>query len=250
MIAALLIGREGSTGFPGKNLYPILDRPLMTYPLLAALNAKLVDETYVSTDSKKIMEMSHRYGAKIIERPPELCTKYALGEDVFLHGFKYICENLKQNVEIMVLLFCNAPTILASTINEGIEILRNNEEADSAITVSIYNMWSPLRARKLETDGFLYPFVPFETFGDLKTLNCDRDSQGDVYFADMSASVVKARCFGNMKKNLLPQRWMGKKIYPLLQWGGLDIDYEWQIPQVEFWLRKNGFTEKKTPYDK
>ena len=28
--------------------------------------------------------------------------------------------------------------------------------------------------------------------------------------------------------------------------GGCDIDYEWQIPQVEFWLRKHGFTENST----
>ena len=28
MICALLLGREGSTGFPGKNVYPLLGRPL------------------------------------------------------------------------------------------------------------------------------------------------------------------------------------------------------------------------------
>ena len=36
MIAALLLGRKGSTGLPGKNLRPVLGRPLVTYPLLAA----------------------------------------------------------------------------------------------------------------------------------------------------------------------------------------------------------------------
>ncbi len=33
------------------------------------------------------------------------------------------------------------------------------------------------------------------------------------------------------------------------QWGGLDVDYEWQIPQVEFWLQAHGFSEQRTPYD-
>jgi len=28
MIVALLLGRKGSIGFPGKNLYPVLGRPL------------------------------------------------------------------------------------------------------------------------------------------------------------------------------------------------------------------------------
>ena len=35
-------------------------------------------------------------------------------------------------------------------------------------------MWSPLRARKVSKDGSLEPFVPFETFGNPKTLNCDK----------------------------------------------------------------------------
>jgi hypothetical protein len=41
---------------------------------------------------------------------------------------------------------------------------------------------------------------------------------------------------------MLPQKWMGQNIYPIKQWGGLDVDYEWQMPQVEFWLKAHGFT--------
>ncbi|MGC8805786.1 MAG: cytidylyltransferase domain-containing protein, partial [Candidatus Ratteibacteria bacterium] len=200
-------------------------------------------------DSKKIAEIGKKYGAIIIDRPPELCTKESLGEDVFAHGYRYIRDTSGKQIELMVLLFCNAPTILAGTIDKGIEALRKNPFADSAVSVSIYNMWSPLRARRLGEDGFLYPFVPFEIFGDVNKLSCDRDSQGDVYFADMGVSVVRPHCLENLKEGLLPQRWMGKKILPLLQWGGLDVDFEWQVPLVEFWLKKHGFTEEKTPYE-
>ena len=60
MIIALLLGREGSEGFPGKNLYPVLGRPLMEYPLLAAIESASVDEVYVSTDSKKIKDIAKK----------------------------------------------------------------------------------------------------------------------------------------------------------------------------------------------
>jgi hypothetical protein len=248
MIAALLLGREGSIGFPGKNIYPVLGRPLMEYPLLAALNAKLVDEIYVSTDSDKIKDIGRKNGVRIIDRPAHLCTKAALGEDAYVHGYYHIKNELKRDIELMVLLFCNAATITGRTIDQGIEILRKNPKFDSAVTVSAYNMWSPLRARKLDASGLLQPFVPFETFGDPRTLNCDRDSQGDVWFADMSVSIVRPRCLENLKNGLLPQKWMGQNIFPLKQWGGCDVDYKWQIPQVEYWLRNNGFTETTTPY--
>ena len=100
-------------------------------------------------------------------------------------------------------------------------------------------MWSPLRARKLGKDGFLKPFVPFKIFGNPKTLNCDRDSQGDVYYADMSVSIVRPKCLENLKSGLLPQKWMGKKIAPIKSDAGFDVDYEWQIPQLQYWLKKN-----------
>jgi hypothetical protein len=248
MIAVLLIGREGSTGFPGKNTYPVLGRALMEYPLMAASEAKSVDKIYVSTDSKKIKDIGLSYGAEIIDRPAELCTSRALGEDAYVHGYKVIRDSVREQIELMVLLHCNGPTILPQTIDEGVKILREHPEYDSAVTVSKYNMWSPLRARKEGVDGLLHPFVPFELFGDPKKLNCDRDSQGDVWFADMSVSIVRPACLEKIEEGLLPQKWMGQHIFPLKQWGGCDVDYEWQIPQVEYWLKKHGFSESRTPY--
>ena len=250
MIAALLLGRDGSTGFPGKNTFPVLGRPMMAYPILAAKHAKYIDRIFVSTDSDRIKKIAVDLGATIIDRPPELATKEALGEDAFAHGYRHIRHTLNCPVELMVLLFCNAPTILPGTLDAGIEALRSNPSVDSAVTVSVYNMWSPLRARKINDEGLLEPFVPFETFGDPATLNCDRDSQGEVCFADMSTSIVRPHCLENLRAGMLPQRWMGKRILPLKQWGGCDVDYEWQVPQVEFWLRKHGYTETVIPYSK
>ena len=257
MIASLLLGRKGSVGFPGKNTVSVLGRPLCAYPMLAAINSKYVDKLYVSTDDEEIMAIGREYEADIIDRPPKLCTREALGEDAYVHGYEVIKERSKaqgarregKEIELMVLLFCNAATIKAESIDEGIEVIRNNPSYDSAVTVSCYNMWSPLRARKIGEDGLLHPFVPFETFGDPNTLNCDRDSQGDVWFADMGVSIVRPRCLENMVEGLLPQKWMGQHVYPLKQWGGCDIDYEWQVPAVKYWLIKKKFTKSKTPYD-
>ncbi|MEK9643926.1 MAG: cytidylyltransferase [Alphaproteobacteria bacterium] len=249
MICALLLGREGSSGFPGKNVYPVLGRPLIAYPLMAAQGAPSIERIYLSTDSARLAEIARAHGARIIDRPAYLCTNEALGEDAYRHGYEVIRDQLAadgENLDILVLLFANAATITSGTLEQGIAALKNDPSLDSAVTVSRYNMWSPLRARKETDEGLLEPFVPFETFGDPKTLNCDRDSQGDVWFADMGTSIVRPRCLEHMEDGLLPQKWMGHRIYPLKQWGGLDVDYEWQIPLVEFWLRKHGITDAES----
>lgn len=264
MIVAILMGRKGSKGFPGKNLHMVLNKPLAFYPMRAANDCPEIDKTYISTDDERLMALAKENRIEVIKRPPELCTDAALGEHVYVHAYKAVKEKIKglglrvkikekrtegrglrTEIELIVLLMCNAPTVTSAIISEGIKVLREHSEYDSAVTVSRYNMWSPLRARKIGGDGLLHPFVSFETFGDPRTLNCDRDSQGDVLFADMGASIVRPHCLERLEDGLLPQKWMGQRIYPLKQWGGLDVDYEWQIPQVEYWLKQHGIVENE-----
>ena len=74
-----------------------------------------------------------------------------------------------------------------------------------------------------------------------KTLNCDRDSQGNVYYADMSLSVVRPKCLENLRRRVTATKMDGKKNCSNIFMGGCDVDFKWQIPMVEYWLLKNGF---------
>jgi len=240
MIVGLLLGRKGSVGFPGKNTYPILGRPLAWYVMEQAKRSGLVDQLFLSTDDPELMKLARENECEVIERPAHLCTKEALGEDAYKHGYEEICLRLGQKPELMLMLFCNAPTFTPEHVKEGVEALRKNPQFDSAVTVSRYNMWSPLRARKINDNGLLEPFVPHSVFQS-KDLNCDRDSQGDAWFADVALCVIRPENLENLDRGVLPQKWMGQKIYPLKNEAGLDVDYEWQMPQVEWWLKKNGY---------
>lgn len=245
MIAALLLGRKGSQGFPGKNTALVAGKPLAWYPMVTAKKTPEVDRTFLSTDDPHLVKIAEELSVEVIERPASLASSTALGDHAFAHGYQEIVRRYpSEPVEALVLLFCNAATITTTAISEGIHKLRTDESIDSAVTVSRYNMWSPLRARRLDSSGCLVPFVPFETFGDPATLNCDRDSQGDVFFADMGCSVIRPSNLENLENGLLPQRWMGRRIAPIIQEAGCDIDYEWQVAGVEWWLKRfwNGET--------
>ncbi len=97
----------------------------------------------------------------------------------------------------------------------------------------------PAARGRIDDDGTLKPFVPFEVFGDPDALSDDRDSQGDVWYADMGTSSCPA----------LPRRARLRDPPPALDGaadrpdrvvGGRDVDYEWQLPAVEFWLTEHG----------
>ena len=192
-------------------------KKLCEYPLIAASKSQYTKSIYVTTDCPKIKKISKKYKATIIERPKKLCNSQALGEDVYEHGYFNIKKDLEKKskkIELVVLLMANSATVTWKMIDKGIKFLKRNKSFDSAVSTSIYNMWSPLRARKLDKKGALKPFVPFKVFGNPKTLNCDRDSQGDVYYADMSVSIVRPKCLENL--NLVYYLKMdGKKLHQL-----------------------------------
>ena len=97
-------------------------------------------------------------------------------------------------------------------------------------------MWSPLRARKIDDKGLLKPFVKFEYFGDPKKLNCIETLK--VMFGSLMGIFNSKMASENMKDGLLPQKWMGKNIYPFKQEGAFDIDYEWQLESLKYWNKK------------
>jgi len=236
MICSLILGRKGSIGFPGKNLYEINGWPLSWYPMTAALNTPEIDRNFISTDDPALMDLGREIGFEVINRPDYLATAEALGDDAYKHGYEVICERIGEEPELLVLLFCNAPTIAPHQMSEGIKMLRADPTADSAVTVSRYNMYSPTRARKISEDGSLQPYIPFEHHPNAEAINCDRDSQGDVWFADVSVSVIRPVNLENLESGLLPQKWMGRRILPIMNEAGLDMDFEWQLGQVSWWL--------------
>lgn len=239
-VSSIMIGRRGSVGLPGKNMLVVKGRPLSWWPLAAARAEPRITAHYVSTDDPDLALMARGLGCTVIERPAELASREALGEDAYRHAHKWITDTVPGSTpEIYVLLMANAPTVTTRHISQGIDALECDPLLDSAVTVSPYNMWSPLRARRLSEDGLLKPMIQPSQIGDEALLNCDRDSQGDVYFADMGVSVVRARNLEDLESGLLPQRWMGRRIHPLFNEAGVDVDYEYQLGQVEWWLARN-----------
>ena len=63
---------------------------LLGTPLIVAKACTLIERVYISTDSTKLKEIASSMGCLLIDRPRELASKEALGEDAFVHGFNVI----------------------------------------------------------------------------------------------------------------------------------------------------------------
>lgn len=243
-IPAMLIGRGGSRGVRGKNTMKILGRPLMTYPIMAAKHSRHIGSIFLATEAESIRAIGVDHGLEIIELDREMTTDNILVEQVVKYGYSEITRRIGET-EMFVLLFCNSATILPGLIDSGIEALRADSSLDSAVSVSPYNEHSPVRAKRINFENLIVPYVDVDL---IPNASCDRDSAETCYFCDCSVWILRPRCM-QLDLGILPFRWMGRRSLPLYQTGGLDIDYDYGIPMTEHWLRKNGFTETKTPYD-
>ena len=62
---AIIPARSGSKRLPGKNIKDFCGKPIISYPIAAALASGLFDEVMVSTDSEEIAEIGRRFGASV-----------------------------------------------------------------------------------------------------------------------------------------------------------------------------------------
>ena len=66
---ALIPARSGSMGLKNKNLIKINNKTLIEIAVSNLINSKIVKNIYVSSNSKKILNLAKSAGANIIKRP-------------------------------------------------------------------------------------------------------------------------------------------------------------------------------------
>lgn len=92
---ATICARGGSVGVPGKNIKPLLGKPLICYSIEQALAIKAIDRVFVSTDSEAIAEVARAAGAEVpFLRPSELASSSAPKLEVIRHLVEWVEQHV------------------------------------------------------------------------------------------------------------------------------------------------------------
>ncbi|MER0048996.1 hypothetical protein LOZ86_01600 [Pectobacterium parvum] len=82
---AVVPARCGSKGFPGKNIYPLDNTPLLAHSIMFAKSLPFVNKVILSTDSNEYSVIGKRYGAEIpFLRSSNAAKDDSMEEDVLL----------------------------------------------------------------------------------------------------------------------------------------------------------------------
>ena len=87
---AFIFARGGSKGLPGKNIKPLLGKPLIQYSIEVALQTSGIDKVFVSTDDDDIAKVSRSIGAIVIDRPVELAQDDSPEWEAWQHAISWV----------------------------------------------------------------------------------------------------------------------------------------------------------------
>lgn len=239
-IAALLTGRGNNT-MKDKNVRPVLGKPLLYYPAMAAKSSPLITDFYCSSDDEKILNAASECGYKPIKRPDELALPTSQHVDAIKHALGVMKEDGVEP-DILVVLLANSGIVKKEWIEESIINLIHNEWLSASCPVMLEMDNHPYRSKRLREDGCL------DTWFNFKGQHISTNRQ------DLPMNFVLCHNFWtlNLKNSLYskeegqqPWTFMGNNIKPIVVQESFDVHDEDDIVRTEKWLTKEGIKYSK-----
>jgi len=152
---AVVIGRAGSRGLPGKNAMPVAEVPMIARSIGHALEASRVARVLCSTDGDRIAEAAAAAGAEVVRRPAELADDLATVDSAVRHAV----EAADDHAPIVVILYGNIPVRPAGLVDRAVDALVGTG-ADSVQSYAPVGKHHPYWTCRLGDAGEVSPWEP------------------------------------------------------------------------------------------
>jgi CMP-N,N'-diacetyllegionaminic acid synthase len=124
-IIGIIPARGGSKSLPRKNLQNLLGVPLIAFSIQSALESKLIDSVYVSSDDPEILDISQRFGAHVIQRPKEISGDLSRDNELLEHAIDSEFSALNDD-SLIAFLRPSHPLRNPETLDRAIEIFQGS----------------------------------------------------------------------------------------------------------------------------
>jgi pseudaminic acid cytidylyltransferase len=209
---AIIPARSGSKRIPRKNVKQFCGRPIISYPVDAAIKSKLFSRIIVSTDDQEIAEIAMQVGAEVpFLRPPNLSDDHTPTHAVMVHAIKE-CLQPTGDIDYVCCIYPATPLLQASDLQESLAQLKSST-GDYCIAVAEHPS-SIFRALEIGESGLVSPVFPqyrHERSQDLKQTFFD---VGQFYWGKKESWIDNS----NMHDKAVP--------FVIPTWRAIDIDNE------------------------
>ncbi|WP_120877802.1 pseudaminic acid cytidylyltransferase [Helicobacter pylori] len=142
---AIVLARSSSKRIKNKNIIDFFNKPMLAYPIEVALNSKLFEKVFISSDSMEYVHLAKNYGASFLNlRPKVLADDRATTLEVMAYHMKEL--ELKDE-DVACCLYGTSALLQEKHLKNAFEILKGN--TDYVFTCSPFST-SPYRSFSLE----------------------------------------------------------------------------------------------------
>jgi CMP-N,N'-diacetyllegionaminic acid synthase len=206
-ILGLIPARGGSKGVPKKNIRLVDGKPLILYAIECGQQSKLLSMLLVDTDSDEIAMVSSSTGVTVLKRPTELAQDESSVVDVALRVVQQI-ELEQASIDILVLLQPTSPIRTGNNIDEALDLLNSNPNADAVISVVAIEDTHPARMYYVKGTELL-PLHPESETKRRQDLDSVYYRNGCIYAIRVDAlKKVKTFMPPNKLAYVMPSKWL------------------------------------------
>ena len=152
---AIILARGGSKGIPNKNLKKFCGKPLLIWSINHAKKVRGISSVWVSSDSKKILDIAKKSGANIITRPKRLSKDSSTSVSGWIHAINKIQEE-GIKIKDVVALQATSPVRESTDIEKGLKEFRN-KKYDSMFSGSLigdFYIWEKNKKNELKSINY------------------------------------------------------------------------------------------------
>lgn len=235
-VVALITAKGGNQSLENKNLIKIKGKESVLYSLDAAIQSKWVSDVFVSTEDPRIARTCMGHGAKLIKRPTHLAQPLTNHGDVIKHSYEEILSQIGK-FDILVVLLGNTVMTSSRDIDLTVEGLIEDKKATSCMTVWVAQDDHPMRALRLNEDGYLESYLP------LTNVDTNRQSYPEVLFYDQGPWTIRTTTIETSARSSHspgPWWWMGDKCVAINRdWvTGRDTHSQLDLDLAEWWISR------------
>jgi N-acylneuraminate cytidylyltransferase len=196
---AVIPARAGSKRIPNKNIRKFDGKPIIFYPIQAALEAGIFSKVIVSTNSTEIADIAQEFGAECLSLRPELLSgdEASTIEVIQYEISRY--KNIAQQFQNVACIYPATPMLTGSLIKKAMQAF-NAKESDFCFPI-VRNHVSSDRELILQQTGLVTPSKNADlTRNTQYSMNSYRDA-GQFYLGSSKSwlryeSIFSARCLG------------------------------------------------------
>lgn len=223
----IIPARGGSKRIPRKNVRLFAGRPIIGYPIEAALQSGCFDEVMVSTDDAEIATIARECGATVpFLRSVENSTDHAGSNDVFAEVLqRYAAAG--RTFEFACGIYPTAALLTPARLREGFERLRSDETLTTVLPVQRFSF--PIQRAVALRGGRLAMFQPEHFKSRSQDLEPAYHDGGQWYWLRVEAFLRTRELMGPSCAALV-----------LSEREAQDIDNEddWTLAELKYQLRQ------------